>query len=113
MDAVVPWALLSALIEPHYPKAGPKGGRQPIALEVMLRIYWLRQWYALSDLAAEEALCDSEAMRRFAGLELGDDAIPDETTIPKLPAPAGAASADAGDLRGGERLLAREVHPAA
>ena len=26
-------------------------------------------------------LYDSEAMRRFAGIELGDDRIPDETTI--------------------------------
>ena len=81
MEAVVPWARLTALIEPHYPKAGPKGGRPPMPLEVMLRVYCLQQWYALSDPAAEEALYDSDAMRRFAGLELGDDAIPDETTI--------------------------------
>ena len=78
---VVPWPRLDALIEPHYPKAGPKGGRPPMPLEVMLRVYCLQQWYALSDPAAEEALYDSDAMRRFAGLELGDDAIPDETTI--------------------------------
>jgi len=81
MEAVVPWARLTALIEPHYPKAGPKGGRPPMPLDVMLRVYCLQQWYALSDPAAEEALYDSDAMRRFAGLELGDDAIPDETTI--------------------------------
>ena len=81
MEAVVPWARLVALIEPHYPKAGPKGGRPPMSLVVMLRVYCLQQWYALSDPAAEEALYDSDAMRRFAGLELGDDAIPDETTI--------------------------------
>jgi IS5 family transposase len=81
MEAVVPWSRLTGLIEPHYPKAGPKGGRPPMPLEVMLRVYCLQQWYALSDPAAEEALYDSDAMRRFAGLELGDDAIPDETTI--------------------------------
>lgn len=81
MEVVVPWARLAALIEPHYPKAGPKGGRPPMPLEVMLRVYCLQQWYALSDPAAEEVLYDSDAMRRFAGLELGDDAIPDETTI--------------------------------
>ncbi len=50
-------------------------------LETMLRIYYLQQWYGLSDPAAEETLYDIESMRRFAGLELGDDAIPDETTI--------------------------------
>ena len=74
MDAVVPWDQLLALIEPHYPKAGPRG-------ETMLRVYFLQNWYALSDPMAEETLYDSEAMRRFAGVELGDDRIPDETTI--------------------------------
>ena len=79
MDAVVPWATLVGLIEPHYPKAGK--GRRPYPLEVMLRIYFLQQWYQLSDPGAEEALYDIQSMRAFAGLELGRDAIPDETTI--------------------------------
>lgn len=81
MDAVVPWSRLLALIEPHYPKAGPKGGRPPMPLEVMLRVYFLQNWYALSDPMAEEMLYDSESMRQFAEIELGDDRIPDETTI--------------------------------
>lgn len=81
MEAVVPWTRLLALIEPHYPKRGARGGRPPMPLETMLRVYFLQQWYALSDPMAEEMLYDSEAMRRFAGIELGDDRIPDETTI--------------------------------
>jgi len=81
MEVVVPWDRLQALIAPHYPKAGPKGGRPPMPLEGMLRVYFLQNWYALSDPMAEETLYDSEAMRRFAGIELGDDRIPDETTI--------------------------------
>ena len=81
MDAVVPWTRLVALIAPHYPKAGLKGGRPPMPLETMLRVYFLPNWYALSDPMAEETLYDSEAMRRFAGIELGDDRVPDETTI--------------------------------
>jgi len=81
MYAVVPWSRLLALIEPHYPKAGSKGGRPPMPLDTMLRVYFLQNWYALSDPMAEETLYDSEAMRRFAGIELGDDRIPDETTI--------------------------------
>jgi IS5 family transposase len=81
MDAVVPWGRLLALIGPHYPKVGPRGGRPPMPLETMLRVYFLQNWYALSDPMAEETLYDSEAMRRFAGIELGDDRIPDETTI--------------------------------
>lgn len=79
MNAVIPWAELSALIAPHYPTAGR--GRPPMALATMLRVYFLQQWFDLSDPAAEDALYDSEAMRRFVGVELSEDAIPDETTI--------------------------------
>jgi len=61
MDAVVPWLRLLALIVPHYPKIGPKGGRPPMPLELMLRVYFLQNWYALSDPMAEEMLYDSEA----------------------------------------------------
>ena len=79
MDAVIPWARLLALIEPYYPKAGR--GRQPLGLEKMLRICFFQQWFNLSDRQAEDAIYDSEAMRRFARVELGDDVVPDETTI--------------------------------
>src|SRR5207344_3145003 len=47
MAAVVPWVAVEAVIEPHYPKAGPNGGRRPFPLAVMLRIYCLQQWYNL------------------------------------------------------------------
>ena len=79
MNAVLPWARLVALIEPHYPKAG--GGRRPMPLERMLRVYFMQQWFNLSDPQAEDALYDIEPMRRFAGVELAEDAVPDETTI--------------------------------
>ena len=79
MDAVIPWAQLLALTEPHYPKAG--NGRQPLGLEKMLRIYFLQHWFNLSDPQAEDAIYDSESMRRFARVELGDDVVPDESTI--------------------------------
>lgn len=79
MEEVIPWKRLEELIERHYPKAGQ--GRRPMELSTMLRIHFLQQWYSLSDPAAEEALYDMESMRRFAGVELGSDPIPDETTI--------------------------------
>ena len=79
MDQVIPWRRLLAVIAPHYPKAGR--GRQPLGLEKMLRIYFVQQWFNLSDPAAEDALYDSESIRRFVGVELGDDVVPDETTI--------------------------------
>lgn len=81
MERAVPWARLMAVIESHYPKGSAKGGRPPLPLERMLRIYCLQQWYNLSDPAAEEALYDSLTMRRFAGVHSDDDVIPDETSI--------------------------------
>jgi len=81
MEQVVPWARLYAVIEPHYPKGSPKGGRPPLPLARMFRIYCLQQWYNLSDPGAEEALYDSLTMRRFAGVSTDADVIPDETSI--------------------------------
>src|ERR1700752_3733360 len=83
MDAVIPWTRLLGLIAPHYPKAG--NGRQPLGMEKMLRIYFLQQWFNLSDPGAEEAIYDSESMRRFARVELSEETIPDETTILNFP----------------------------
>ena len=77
--AVIPWSRLLALIEPHYPKAG--NGRQPLGPEKMLRLYFLQQWFNLSDPQAEDAIYDNESMRRFARIELGDEVVPDESTI--------------------------------
>jgi len=81
MNLVVPWARLCALIEPHYPKGSRAGGRPPLPLERMFRIYCLQQWYNLSDPGAEEALYDSITMRQFAGVSPDADIIPDETSI--------------------------------
>jgi IS5 family transposase len=80
MDAVLPWDLLLAPILEHYPKAG--GGRRPMGALVMLRIYFMQQWYGLSDPAMEDSLYDVESMRRFAGVDL--NGVPDETTICKF-----------------------------
>jgi len=79
MEAVVPWARLVALIAPHYPKAG--NGRPPLPLERMLRIHFLQHWFNLSDPAMEEALYESPSLRAFAGVDLGAEPAPDETTI--------------------------------
>lgn len=82
MDRVVPWALLCQLINPVYPTGA--GGRPPVGLERMLRIYFLQAWFNLSDPAVEEALYDSAAMRGFVGIDLGLEAAPDETTVCKF-----------------------------
>ena len=81
MEQVVPWQKLCALIEPHYPQAG--NGRPPVGVERMLRIYFLQQWFNLSDPAVEEALYDSVVLRQFVGIDL-DEPVPDETTVCKF-----------------------------
>ena len=82
MDRVVPWAELCAIVEPAYPKAG--AGRHPIALERMLRMYFLAHWFNLADGALEEAVYESESMRRFIDIDLGRERVPDETTVCKF-----------------------------
>jgi IS5 family transposase len=79
MNQVIPWKELIQIIKTYYPKAG--NGRQPMPLERMLRIYFMQQWYGLSDPAMEDALYDIESMRRFVDIDMEVDVIPDETTI--------------------------------
>ena len=79
MDKLVPWAALVALIGPHYPKG--EHGRPPVVLERMLRLYFLQQWFNLSDPGLEDALYESPVLRLFAGIDLGREPVPDETTI--------------------------------
>jgi len=81
MEAVVPWKALIDLIEPHYPKTSSKGGRPAYPLATMLRIHLMQQWYSLSDPAMEDALIEVPTMRRFAGIDMVSERIPDETTI--------------------------------
>lgn len=83
MERVVPWGELCALIEPVYPK-GDGAGRPPVGLERMLRIHFLQHWFNLADPAVEEALYDSNAMRRFVAIDLGKEPVPDETTVCKF-----------------------------
>jgi IS5 family transposase len=83
MDRVVPWDRLVALIEPHYPRAG-RVGRQPVGVPRMLRMYFLQQWYSLSDEGLEDAVYDSQAMREFIGIDLSREQVPDATTLLKF-----------------------------
>ncbi len=82
MEQVVPWALWASRIAPYYPTVGR--GRRPFPLETMLRIHLMQQWFGYSDPAMEEALHDMPMLREFAGLDAGEDAMPDETTILKF-----------------------------
>ena len=79
MEQVVPWSGLQSLVEPHYAKPG--NGRRPVGLGIMLRTYFVQQWFNLSDPGVEEALYESAALRRFVGVDLGIAPAPDETTV--------------------------------
>ena len=78
MECVVPWAALVELIAPYYPEG--KSGRPPFALETMLRVHFLQQWFSLSDPAMEEAFFDTPLYREFAQLD-AHGRLPDESTI--------------------------------
>jgi IS5 family transposase len=79
MEKVVPWSALEALVRPHYARAG--NGRQPVGLSIMLRTYFVQQWFNLSDPGVEELLYESPVIRRFVGVDLGIASAPDETTV--------------------------------
>ena len=80
MELVVPWAELVSLIEPYAPESGRRG-QQPFAVQTLLRIHFMQQWFKLSDPAMEEALHDVPAFRDFAGLSHWDEHIPSESSI--------------------------------
>ena len=82
IEAVTPWEELVAVIEPHYPKGGR--GRPPIGVERMLRMYVAQNCFGLSDEGIEDALYDSQAIRRFVGIDLAREAAPDATTLLKF-----------------------------
>ena len=79
MESMIAWERFIRMVEPIYPDTG--AGPQPHPLERMLRIHFMQIWFNLSDSQAEDCLYDIESMRRFAGIDLESDAIPDEATI--------------------------------
>ena len=82
---MLPFSTLVKLMESFHPQVGPQGGRPPYGLETMLRIHLMQNWWSLTDDAMEDALIDTGAIRRFAGIHLAQDNIPDATTISAFP----------------------------
>jgi IS5 family transposase len=79
MESLMPWSAFCALIEPHYPKPG--NGRPPVGVERMLRMYFIANWFNLSDEACEDALYDVAVFRDFCRIDLGRERVPDATTL--------------------------------
>lgn len=79
------WSRLLKMLGPsYYPDSLGKRGRPPIPLKRMLRMYFVRQWHALSDEALEDAIYDSQALRNFVGVDLAVESVPDATTLLKF-----------------------------
>ena len=79
MNLIVPWREPVTLISQHVPVS--KMGRPPFAVETMLRIHFMQQWFGLSDPAMEEAMHDTPVLCQFAQLDTGLSRLPDESTI--------------------------------
>ena len=83
LEAITPWVALEHTIAPFYPSDG-RPGRPPIGLARMLRMYIVQQCLGFSDEGIEDALYDSQAVRRFVGIDLNREAAPDATTLLKF-----------------------------
>jgi len=79
MDQVIPWYRLINKVDKHYKEK--KTGRNRIETKLLLKIYFLQQWYNLSDPGAEEAIYDRNSFQKFLKIDLLSDNVPDETTI--------------------------------
>lgn len=79
MYAVIPWGKLVGKILPYYD--AKETGRKKKEVSLMLKVYFLQQWYNLSDPGAEEAIYDRNSFQKFLGIDLLSESVPDETTI--------------------------------
>lgn len=83
IEAITPWDALLTELNCFYP-AGEGRGRPPIGLARMLRMYVAQQCFGLSDEGIEDAIYDSQAIRRFVGIDLAREDAPDATTLLKF-----------------------------
>ena len=83
IEAITPWAELERTVAPFYPSSGGRG-RPPMGLSRMLRMYVAQQCFGLSDEGIEDALYDSQSIRRFVGIDLSRESAPDATTLLKF-----------------------------
>ena len=79
LDGIIPWAELTEMIAPYYPKGDR--GRPVKPLEVMLRMYLLQKWFGSSAAGMESAVYDSYALCRFTGINFFEEQVPDANTL--------------------------------
>lgn len=79
MNEVIPWQKFIENISPFYTEK--ELGRKKTDVKMLLKIYFLQQWYNLSDPGAEEAIYDRNSFQKFLEIDLLSSNVPDETTI--------------------------------
>lgn len=79
MNVIIPWQSVLDEIKPFYEQN--QVGRKRTDLKMLLKIYFLQQWYNLSDPGAEEAIYDRNSFQKFLEIDLLSSNVPDETTI--------------------------------
>lgn len=79
MEEIIPWMDFCRAIAPYYEEKHT--GRKKMEMIMMLKIYFLQQWFNLSDPAAEEEVYDRGSFQKFLGIDLLSQSVPDETTI--------------------------------
>lgn len=76
MEQIVPWERMLRALRPLYPTEGPSDlVRFP--MQRMLRMYFVQQWYRLNDETLHDAMLDMQTLRRFVGIDLATDELPD------------------------------------
>jgi len=78
MDSIIPWDTFVKEIEPYYYKG--ERGNKPYPLELMLRIYMLRNLYNQADMKVMYEILDSRAFTEFCCINSPDE-VPDGDTI--------------------------------
>jgi IS5 family transposase len=87
MNEVIPWNTFIEILTPYYEVSGKTGkdsstgGRPRRGLLLMLKMYFLSQWYGLSDEATEEAIYDRLSFQKFLDINLVTLSVPDATTL--------------------------------
>jgi len=79
MEAVIPWYKLLKEINKKIKYSNV--GRNRYDTKLMLKIYFLQQWYNLSDPSMEEEIYNQILFQKHLGIDLLGDTVPDETTI--------------------------------
>lgn len=82
MEDIIPWDEWVEFVRSYYPSGNR--GRPTKGIEKMLRMYLLQVWFNLSDEGLEDAIYDSYEFRKFMGINLNEEQVPDATTLLKF-----------------------------